>query len=112
MASVKELLLNSLKELENSNLKVFQWHLKNYEHIFNSELENADRCYTVDKMVACFGPQKAWKITVEILRKMNQNDLAERLENKCKQGNISFSVLSLSLSHTHTHTHTHISQIP
>ncbi|XP_039529116.1 NACHT, LRR and PYD domains-containing protein 12-like isoform X3 [Pimephales promelas] len=86
MASVKELLLNSLMELGKKDLKLFQWHLKMDEHIFNCELENADRCNTVDKMVACFGPEKAWKITVEILRKMNQNDLAERLENKCKQG--------------------------
>ncbi|XP_056090550.1 NACHT, LRR and PYD domains-containing protein 3-like [Rhinichthys klamathensis goyatoka] len=86
MASVEELLLNSLMNLINSDLEVFQWHLKKDKHIFNSELDNADRCKTVDKMVACFGPEKALKITVEILRKMDQNDLADQLENNYKQG--------------------------
>ncbi|RXN28118.1 LRR and PYD domains-containing 6-like protein [Labeo rohita] len=40
---------------------------------------------TVDKMVDCFGPEEAVKITVKILRKMNQNHLAEQLENKYKE---------------------------
>ncbi|XP_050982141.1 tripartite motif-containing protein 16-like protein isoform X2 [Labeo rohita] len=33
-----------------------------------------------------FGPKEAVKITVEILRKMNQNHVAEQLEDKHKQG--------------------------
>ncbi|XDV26132.1 hypothetical protein PO909_029911 [Leuciscus waleckii] len=84
MASVEELLLNSLMDLEQGDLKKFQWHLKN-NHIFKSEMENADRLKTVDKMVEHFGPEEAVEITVEILRKMNQNNLAEQLENKHKQ---------------------------
>ncbi|XP_051747434.1 NACHT, LRR and PYD domains-containing protein 12-like isoform X2 [Ctenopharyngodon idella] len=87
MASVKELLEKSLYELEKAELKKFQWHLRNdHESISKSDMENADRLKTVDKMVECFGPEKAVKITVEILRKMNQNNLAEHLENKHKQG--------------------------
>ncbi|CAM4573419.1 unnamed protein product [Leuciscus chuanchicus] len=87
MASVKELLLNSLNELVEAEQKMFNWHLKNgHECITKSEMENADILDTVDKMVACFGPEKAVKITMEILRKMNQNLLAEQLENKHKQG--------------------------
>ncbi len=39
-------------------------------------------------MVKCFGPEEAVKIMVDILRKMNQNDLAAQLENERKQGNI------------------------
>ncbi|XP_050964200.1 NACHT, LRR and PYD domains-containing protein 12 isoform X8 [Labeo rohita] len=86
MVSVKELLLNSLMELEEHHLKEFQWHLqKDHECISKSEMENADRLKTVDKMVACFGPEEAVKIMVGILRKMNQNELAEQLENKQKQ---------------------------
>ncbi|KAL0195143.1 hypothetical protein M9458_008715, partial [Cirrhinus mrigala] len=86
MASVEELLLNSLMELEEHHLKEFQWHLKNdHECISKSEMENANRFKTVDKMVACFGPEEAVKNTVSILRKMNQNYLAEQLENKHKQ---------------------------
>ncbi|XP_048059718.1 NACHT, LRR and PYD domains-containing protein 12-like [Megalobrama amblycephala] len=87
MASVKELLEKSLNELEEAELKKFQWHLRNdHESISKSDMENADRLKTVDKMVECFGPEEAVKITVEILRKINQNDLAKQLENKHKQG--------------------------
>ncbi|XP_051743924.1 protein NLRC3-like [Ctenopharyngodon idella] len=87
MASAEKLLLNSLKELVEADLKEFQWHLKNdHECISKYEMEKADRLETVDKMVAYFGPEEAVKIMVEILRKMNHNNLAEQLENKHKQG--------------------------
>ncbi len=87
MASVKELIVNSLKELVKNDLKEFQWHLKNYECVSASEMENADILDTVDKMVAHFGPKEAVKITMNILKKMNQNLLVEELENEHKQGN-------------------------
>ncbi|KAL0202291.1 hypothetical protein M9458_000309, partial [Cirrhinus mrigala] len=77
MASVKELLVNSLKELVKDDLKEFQWYLKNHECASASEMEDADVLDTVDIMVARFGPEEAVKITVNILRKMNQNLLAQ-----------------------------------
>uniref|UniRef100_A0A8C1NHR2 Uncharacterized protein n=1 Tax=Cyprinus carpio TaxID=7962 RepID=A0A8C1NHR2_CYPCA len=86
MASVKELLVNSLKDLVKDDLKRFQWYLKDYKCVSNSEMENADDLDTVDKMVAYFGEAAAVKITVDILKKMNQNLLAEELENKYKEG--------------------------
>ncbi|KAL0194623.1 hypothetical protein M9458_008195 [Cirrhinus mrigala] len=97
MASAKDLLENTLMDLVNADLKRFQWHLeKDHEGISKSEMENADMIKTVDKMVACFGREKAVKIMVGILRKMNQNELAEQLENKHKQaqteGNTNTSV--------------------
>ncbi|XP_067248801.1 NLR family CARD domain-containing protein 3-like [Chanodichthys erythropterus] len=87
MASVKDLLKNLLKNLVKDDLKEFQWHLLENKHecIFKSEMENADVLDTVDKMVASFGPEEAVKITVKILRKMNQNNLVEQLENNHKQ---------------------------
>ncbi|XDV17041.1 hypothetical protein PO909_016492 [Leuciscus waleckii] len=85
MASVKELLVNSLRDLGKDELKEFQWYLKNHERISTSEMENADVFDTVDTMVARLGPEEAVKITVKILRKMNQNNLAEQLENKHKE---------------------------
>lgn len=87
MASVKEQLVNSLKELVKDDLKEFQWHLKNHECVSTSEMENTDVLDTVDKMVASFGQEEAVKITVYILRKINQNLLAEQLENKYNKGN-------------------------
>ncbi|XP_048011644.1 protein NLRC3-like [Megalobrama amblycephala] len=101
MAPVEELLEKSLNELVEAELKKFQWHLKNHEHISNSDMENADRLKTVDKMVACFGLEEAVKITVEILRKMNQKNLAEQLENKHKQA---VWPLQFGLIHDYTET--------
>ncbi|XP_051743020.1 NACHT, LRR and PYD domains-containing protein 3-like isoform X2 [Ctenopharyngodon idella] len=93
MTSVNDLLKNSLKDLGDAELKEFQWQLeKDHECITKSEMENADRLDTVDKMVARFGPEEAVKITVEILRKMNQNNLAEQLENKHKQAQAEGSI--------------------
>lgn len=87
MASVKELLVSSLRELVQNDLKEFQWYLKHHECVSASEMENADVLDTVDNMVAHFGPESV-TITVNILKKMNQNLLAEQLENKYKEGNI------------------------
>uniref|UniRef100_A0A8C2JMM7 Uncharacterized protein n=1 Tax=Cyprinus carpio TaxID=7962 RepID=A0A8C2JMM7_CYPCA len=86
MASVKELLKNSLRDLVKDDLKQFQWHLKNDKCISNSEMENADVLDTVDRMVAHFGSEEAVKITVNILRKMDQNLLAEQLVNRHLEG--------------------------
>ncbi len=89
MASVEDLLLRSLEELLKADLELFKWNLvKDYACISKSEMENANGLKTVDKMVACFGREGAVKITISILRKMNQNNLAEQLENKHKQGNV------------------------
>uniref|UniRef100_A0A8C1PPP9 Uncharacterized protein n=1 Tax=Cyprinus carpio TaxID=7962 RepID=A0A8C1PPP9_CYPCA len=98
MASVKELLVDSLKELVEAELKEFHWRLMNAYHkcISKSEMEKANIFDTVEKMVACFGPEGAVKIMVDILRKMKQNDLADQLENEHKQaqteGNMKTSV--------------------
>ncbi|KAF4114106.1 hypothetical protein G5714_004329 [Onychostoma macrolepis] len=86
MASVEDLLLKSLRNLVEDELKEFQWYLeKDHECISKSEMENANRLKTVDKVVACFGPEEAVTITVVILRKMNHNHLADQLEKNHKQ---------------------------
>uniref|UniRef100_A0A673LBI5 Pyrin domain-containing protein n=1 Tax=Sinocyclocheilus rhinocerous TaxID=307959 RepID=A0A673LBI5_9TELE len=98
MASVKKLIVDSLKKLVEAELKEFHWSLVNlhHENLSRSELEKADRFDTVDMMVACFGAEEAVKVMVDILRKMNQNNLAEQLENEHKQaqaeGNMNTSV--------------------
>ncbi|KAI2644250.1 NACHT, LRR and PYD domains-containing protein 12 [Labeo rohita] len=85
MASVKHL-LKTTQNLENAELKQFQQNLEeDHECISKSEMENADTIKTVDKMVTCFGRDEAVKIMVGILRKINQNELAEQLENEHKQ---------------------------
>ncbi|XP_073712837.1 NACHT, LRR and PYD domains-containing protein 12-like [Misgurnus anguillicaudatus] len=86
MASVLEL-KNTLEELLKEDLKHFQWHLSNIkDRIPAPKLENADVLDTVNKMREQYGTEKAVKVTMEILRKMKQNELAEQLENKHKEG--------------------------
>ncbi|XP_065133778.1 NACHT, LRR and PYD domains-containing protein 12-like [Paramisgurnus dabryanus] len=84
MESVSEL-KNTLEELDGPGLKHFQWHLRNNYGISACKLENADVLDTVDKMKEQYGAEKAVKVTMEILRKMKQNELAEQLENKHKE---------------------------
>ncbi|KAA0721528.1 Nucleotide-binding oligomerization domain-containing protein 2 [Triplophysa tibetana] len=86
MASVKELLKKTLYDLRKDDLKEFQWHLRNDYGFPASGLEEADVLDTVDKMVECETQEEAVKITVKILRKINQNQLAEELEKKHKEG--------------------------
>ncbi|XP_073697959.1 protein NLRC3-like [Garra rufa] len=86
MALVQEMLVKSLMELVKDDLKKFKWYLKNDKHILADEVENADVLDTVDKIVARSGTEEAVKITVNILRKIEQNLLAEELENKYKEG--------------------------
>ncbi len=93
MASVKELLLKSLEELKKEDLEKFQWYLeKDHECITTSDMENADRLQTVDKLVESFGPEEAVKITVCMLEKIMRKDLVEQLKKKHKPGNFYFTV--------------------
>ncbi|KAI7793002.1 putative NACHT [Triplophysa rosa] len=85
MASASHLLKNSLYDLKKDELKEFQWHLRNDYKFPASELEKADVLDTADKMVEREKQEGAVKITLDILRKMNQNQLAEELENKFKE---------------------------
>ncbi|XP_050957734.1 NACHT, LRR and PYD domains-containing protein 12, partial [Labeo rohita] len=82
MASVKRKLNDTLDDLEEENLKRFKSYLREDGPIPVSVLEKADATDTVDQMLDRFGPERAVKITLDILKKMNQNHLAEQLENK------------------------------
>ncbi|XP_048040517.1 NACHT, LRR and PYD domains-containing protein 6-like [Megalobrama amblycephala] len=81
-----ENLLDALDDLEKDKLKRFKWHLEKHYCIKKTDLEKADALDTVDLIMRCFGPERAVKITVDILRKMNQNHLADKLEKQHKQG--------------------------
>ncbi|XP_038817583.1 uncharacterized protein LOC120018447 [Salvelinus namaycush] len=76
-------LLNTLEKLDQSDLKTFQFHLTHDVDgpISRSQLEDADRLVTVDRMVQSYCDEGAVKITLEVLRKMDQNKLADELEN-------------------------------
>uniref|UniRef100_A0A8K9VFX4 B30.2/SPRY domain-containing protein n=1 Tax=Oncorhynchus mykiss TaxID=8022 RepID=A0A8K9VFX4_ONCMY len=87
MAPVPGLLLATLEELVEAEFKTFKWHLtqdlvKGFPHIPVSQLENTDRLDTMKKMVETYGPEGTVKISLEILRKMSQNQLAKTLKNE------------------------------
>ncbi|XP_066517812.1 NACHT, LRR and PYD domains-containing protein 12-like isoform X2 [Hoplias malabaricus] len=88
MVNVPEVLLNTLQNLLNEDLELFQFHLTNgvdnFTHIPRAELEKASRPKTVDKMMNAYGKNRAVEITMIVLTKMNQNQLAKELKTKLK----------------------------
>ncbi|XP_014055555.2 uncharacterized protein [Salmo salar] len=89
MANVPELLLGSFQRLDSGELETFQWYLKGHVldgfcSIPKSQLENANRQVTVDKMVESYSDEGAVQITLDILRKMGLNNLSENLEKNYK----------------------------
>ncbi|KAL7846145.1 hypothetical protein AOLI_G00243370 [Acnodon oligacanthus] len=83
MANISQVLLDTLQNLGVKDLKLFQWKLtsgvEGFKSIPKALLENADRLDTVDKMVASYELRGAVAITLDILKNMNQNQLAEEL---------------------------------
>ncbi|XP_059203696.1 NACHT, LRR and PYD domains-containing protein 12-like [Centropristis striata] len=83
MASQVELLLRVLQDLGNEEFKHFQWLLKQadivegFPAIPKSRLEEANRHDTVDQIVQIYSLPGALQITVEVLKKINRNDLVE-----------------------------------
>ncbi|XP_070966109.1 apoptosis-associated speck-like protein containing a CARD [Oncorhynchus clarkii lewisi] len=79
---VPALLLTTLKELTEEQLKIFQSNLTTvqllgFPPIPKSQLENTDRQVTVDQMMKRYGPERAVKITLVNLKWMNRK-LAEK----------------------------------
>ncbi|KAM9492113.1 uncharacterized protein ACWYII_004091 isoform 2-T2 [Salvelinus alpinus] len=96
MLDVPALLLTTLEELTEEQLKTFQSHLTRgwmlgFPPIPESQLENIDRQDTVDHMVKRYGPERAVEITLWILREMKLNDLADKLERDHTRVSPSFS---------------------
>ncbi|XP_051741041.1 NACHT, LRR and PYD domains-containing protein 3 [Ctenopharyngodon idella] len=89
MASVKKLLHDTLDNLIEDDLKRFKSYLKEDGPVGAGKLEKADVTAIVDIMMERFRAEEAVKITLNILRKMNQNQLAEELQNSYTEGQIS-----------------------
>ncbi|KAK9514422.1 hypothetical protein VZT92_027890 [Zoarces viviparus] len=83
---VPHLILDSLDQLGADDFKRFQWNLT--EPVLDgcwpipkSRLENKDRPDTVSSMMDSYGEESAVNVTVEILKRMNLNNEAEKLQN-------------------------------
>ncbi|KAF6720170.1 Pyrin [Oryzias melastigma] len=85
--AVQRRILKALEDLDTDNFKKFQWQLQlgvsSYEPIPKSHLEHASRIQTVTKIVEKYGEDKAEEITIQTLKEIDNNDLAEKLKKAC-----------------------------
>ncbi|KAK9951846.1 hypothetical protein ABG768_017721 [Culter alburnus] len=81
MASVKKLLHDTLDKLIKEDLKRFKSYLKEDGPVPAGKLEKADVTDIAEIMMERFKAEGAVEITLNILRKMDQNQLAEELQN-------------------------------
>uniref|UniRef100_A0A3B1KGX1 Pyrin domain-containing protein n=1 Tax=Astyanax mexicanus TaxID=7994 RepID=A0A3B1KGX1_ASTMX len=90
MANIQHVLLETLQNLSECDIKTFQWYLNNgikeFRPIPKAQLENADRTDMVDIIVQCYKGNGAVDITLSILRKMNKNQQVEVLLTKLRDG--------------------------
>uniref|UniRef100_A0A3B4UTM2 NACHT domain-containing protein n=1 Tax=Seriola dumerili TaxID=41447 RepID=A0A3B4UTM2_SERDU len=83
---VRCLLLETLEDLGDRELKNFKWYLqqpdflKDFPSIPKSQLEKADRPDTVDVMVQTYS-HRCVEVAKRVLKRMRRNDLVESLSN-------------------------------
>lgn len=82
--------------MENQKFREFKFHLKDTE-IPTCELERASRQKTVDLLVQNY-PLEATEKTKEFLKKINRNDLAQKLSLINAGGNVITSPPRMFLS--------------
>lgn len=98
MTAVTELLLETLDNLGDEELKIFKWFLQQAEiledfpAIPKSHLERADRSDTLDLIVQTYNEQSV-EVTKKVLTKIKRNDLVQSLANisagpECKSSNL------------------------
>lgn len=93
MACVPELLLATLEELVEKELRTFQWFLysnvlEGFPHIPKSRVDGVDRLGTVDLLVQTYSYDGAVTVTVDILMRMKLKLWAETLKKKYDEGKI------------------------
>ncbi|XP_048056818.1 NACHT, LRR and PYD domains-containing protein 12-like [Megalobrama amblycephala] len=82
MATVLELIHHTLDDLKKDDLKRFKSYLNQDGPIGAGKLEDADVTDIGDIMMKRFGEEEAVKITLNILSKIYQNQLADKLQKK------------------------------
>lgn len=99
MMADTEVLLETLMDLGDEELKIFKWFLKqdeilgkDFPAIPKSHLENADRLDTVDLIAQTYNKHSV-EVIKKVLAKINRNDLVQELSNisqgpKCKSANL------------------------
>lgn len=79
-------LLGVLEELEKSELETFVFHLQNlpecFERIPKSKVHQKTRVEVTQEMIEIYGVDKGFLVTVEILKKMMKNNLANKIQKQ------------------------------
>ncbi|XP_076746413.1 uncharacterized protein LOC112431633 isoform X4 [Maylandia zebra] len=78
--SDRERIMEILEHVEKKDLKKFKWLLVELKPIPKSELEDANICDLVDLMFGAY-TQHTVEVTKEVFRKMNRNDLVQKLSD-------------------------------
>lgn len=91
MACVPELLLSTLEELVDKDLRTFQWFLyskvlEGVPHIPKSRVDGVDRLATVDLLANTYGYEGAVMVAVDILMRMKLKLRAETLKKEYDEG--------------------------
>lgn len=107
----KNLMIDALEDLVDDDLKAFKWHLSSgmrpdIEPIPKGRLQKADAHDVVDCMVQKYSDE-AGKVAIIALQKINQNDLAKRLDLKLQKGKINFYWFLFSISVALRNFHSH-----
>lgn len=106
MGSPVELLLRTLEDLGEDELKSFQWILQQAEAlggfpaIPKRRLEKADRPDTVDQMVQTYNGNTL-EVTMKVLHKISRNDLVQHLANSSSGPKCMYSIMGSCESKKH-----------
>lgn len=97
MAPVPELLLDTLVELVDEELKTFQWYLyskvlEGFPHIPKGRVAGVDKLDTVNLLAQTYGYDGAVTVTVDILMRMKLKLWAETLKKKYDKGKMCLKV--------------------
>ncbi|XP_071399232.1 NACHT, LRR and PYD domains-containing protein 3-like isoform X2 [Centroberyx affinis] len=90
LSKTKRLLIETLEDLGDEELKIFQWFLQQndilegFPAIRKSKVEKANRQDTVDQMVQTYN-QHSLEVTKKVLMKINRNDLVQSLSNSSSE---------------------------
>ncbi|KAJ1162344.1 hypothetical protein NDU88_002812 [Pleurodeles waltl] len=80
---VRDLIYNKLANLKTRDLDHFKMHLSDDPHkLPRGTTEGLDCFKLADKMVHHYTPSKALEVAIDVLKKMNQMQLADELRNE------------------------------
>lgn len=89
--SVKDHILDALDNMEEAAFKNFRRRLNEveveagYEKIARGKLEKADAMDVADLLISYYRQEYGLRLTLQVLEKINQKDVAEALRKECEE---------------------------